>query len=61
MYEDAIELASLSGLGYSDLDFEELWPDMEMEDALEKEDVQETNELEFQEIHVPEVAEVLHE
>ena len=49
LYEDAIELASLSGLGYSELDFDKLWPDMDIQDAYDLENIPTFTELEFQE------------
>ena len=43
MYKDAMELAQKTGLGYSELDWNMLWP--EMEQALNLEDIPETSLL----------------
>ena len=53
LYKDALELAKKSGLGYSVLDFDTLWPDME--DAINREDIPDTSLL--QDIEVPDVPE----
>ena len=57
LYKDALELAKKSGLGYSVLDFDTLWPDME--DAINREDIPDTSLL--QDIEVPDVPEPYNE
>lgn len=48
LYQDALELAKLSGQGYSDLNFSSLYP--EMYDALTEEDIPIVEEFEFGEL-----------
>ena len=51
LYKDALKLARLSGLGYSELDYDKMWAGMD--EAINPEDVPQT--LNFKQIHVPEI------